>query len=143
MNKEKKVEILLVEDNEAEVFLIKEAFDEWKLLNSLNTVHNGLEAMKYLKKEKPYENMPKPDLIILDLNMPKMNGREVLNEVKKDDNIKHIPIVVMTTSDDEEDIIQSYKLHANCYIRKPVDFKEFSKIILSIQSFWFQVVTLP
>lgn len=137
------VEILLVEDNPADVRLTMEAFKDSKILNNLNVVNDGVEAIQYLKKEGSYTNSTRPDMVLLDLNLPKKNGREVLAEVKSDDTLKTIPIVVLTTSQSEEDISSAYKLHANCYVTKPVDFDNFMRIIGSIEDFWLTVAKLP
>jgi two-component system response regulator len=137
------VEILLVEDSPADVALTQEALQESKLHNNLHVVTDGEAAMEFLRREPPYESVPRPDLIILDLNLPKKTGREVLAEVKADASLRPIPIVIMTVSEDERDVIESYRLHANCYIRKPVRFREFIEIVKSIQDFWFSIVTMP
>jgi len=137
------IEILLVEDNPADVRLTTEALKEEKVLNNLNVVSDGVEAMAYLRSEGRYEKAVRPDLILLDLNLPKKDGREVLKEIKDDPSLKAIPIVVLTVSKSEEDIIKSYNLHANCYITKPVDLKQFIKVAKSIQDFWLTIVKLP
>ena len=137
------VEILLVEDSPADIALTEEALLESKLRVHLHVVTNGEAAMAFLRHQKPYEAAPRPDLILLDLNLPKKTGREVLAEVKTDPVLSTIPVVVMTVSKDERDILESYRLHANCYIRKPVKFVEFIEIVKSIESFWFTIVTLP
>jgi len=137
------VEILLVEDNPGDVRLTVEAFIESKILNNLHIVEDGIDALAYLRKEGKYEREPRPDLILLDLNLPKKDGREVLEEIKKEDPLKKIPVVVLTTSSAEEDIIKSYELYANCYITKPVDINQFMKVIRSIANFWFSIVKLP
>lgn len=139
----KVIEILLVEDNPGDVRLTLEAFKEGKLINNLSVVGDGVEAMAFLRREGKYTDKPYPDLILLDLNMPKMDGREVLAEIKKDTNLKHIPVVILTTSQAEQDILKSYDLHANCYITKPVDLDQFNAVVKSIQEFWFSVVKLP
>jgi CheY-like chemotaxis protein len=139
----KPVEILLVEDSPADIALTREALEDSKLLNNLYVVTDGEEAMEFLKKTGKYMSMPKPDLILLDLNLPKKNGLEVLREIKADDSLRLIPVVIMTISRDEKDIVESYWLHANCYIRKPVKFGEFIDIVKSIEDFWFSIVTLP
>lgn len=138
-----KIDILIVEDNKGDARLIKEIFNESKLYNSLYFVSDGVEAMDFLRKSGKYANMPLPDLIILDLNLPKKDGREVLMEIKQDENLKHIPIVIMTISQADEDIIKSYNLHANCYVTKPIDLTQFMKVVKSIENFWFTVVKLP
>jgi CheY-like chemotaxis protein len=137
------VNILLVEDNPGDIRLTQEAFKECKMNIDLNYVTDGVEAIRYLKQLPPYENMPLPDLILLDLNLPKRDGREVLEEVKSDNFLKRIPIVVLTTSNAEQDIIKSYNLHVNCYINKPVDFDHFFDIIQKIEDFWLTIAVLP
>ncbi len=137
------VEILLVEDSPADIALTQEALEDSKLHNNLYVVTDGEEAMDFLHKKGNYASMPKPDLILLDLNLPKKNGLEVLREVKDEDSLRLIPVVIMTVSKDEKDIVESYRLHANCYIRKPVKFGEFIEIVKSIEDFWFSIVTLP
>jgi two-component system, chemotaxis family, response regulator Rcp1 len=139
----RRVEILLVEDSPADIALTKEALQESKLINNLHVVTNGVDAIAFLKKTGDYTGKPRPDLILLDLNLPRKNGREVLAEIKADASLVAIPVVIMTVSQDERDIVESYRLHANCYIRKPVKFDEFIKIVQSIESFWFSIVTLP
>lgn len=137
------VEILLVEDSPADVALTEEALLESKLHNNLHVVTDGEAAMAFLRRQDPYGAAPRPDLILLDLNLPKKTGREVLAEIKSDVSLSLIPIVIMTVSKDERDILESYRLHANCYIRKPVKFGEFIEIVKSIEAFWFTIVTLP
>lgn len=137
------IEVLLVEDNPGDVLLTKIALEDSKIRVNLNVVEDGVEAMAFLRKQGKYINMPHPDIILLDFNLPKKDGREVLAEVKTDDNLKRIPVVVLTTSQAEEDILKAYNLAANCYISKPVDFDQFVKIIQSIENFWFTVVKLP
>ena len=137
------VEILLVEDSPADVALTQEALQDSKLRNNLHVVTDGEAAMAFLRQSGDYASKPRPDLILLDLNLPKKNGREVLAEIKTDPVLQLIPIVIMTVSQDERDILESYRLHANCYIRKPVKFAEFIEIVKSIESFWFSIVTLP
>lgn len=139
----KPAQVLLVEDNEDDVELTLEALKDSKLKMDVHVVSDGLSAMQYLKKEGDYQNSIRPDLILLDLNLPVMDGREVLKEVKQHSDTSDIPIVVLTTSQDEGDVSNAYKLHANCYISKPVDFHQFSKIIKQIEGFWFQLVRLP
>lgn len=143
MNKFKAVEILLIEDNPGDVRLTIEALKESKIINNLQVVEDGIEALSYLKKEGIYKDKPRPDLIILDLNLPKKDGREVLAEIKSNDIFKQIPIVILTTSEAEEDIIKSYELHANCYITKPVNMEQFIKVVKSVSNFWFSMVKLP
>lgn len=137
------IEILLVEDNPGDVRLTREAFKEGKVRNNLHVAKDGVEAMAFLHREGEYSDAPRPDLIVLDLNLPKKDGREVLAEVKTDDELRHIPVVVLTTSQAEEDILKTYNLHANCYITKPLDFGQFIKVIRSIEDFWLTVVKLP
>ncbi len=137
------VEILLVEDNEGDIGLVEEVFEEGRINNNLSVAEDGEEAMMFLRKEGQFANATRPDLILLDLNLPGKDGREVLKEVKEDDNLKKIPVVVLTTSKAEEDILKSYDLHANSYITKPVDFNQFINVIKSIESFWLEVVKLP
>ena len=139
----KPITILLVEDNPADVRLTLEAFKEGKVNNNLHMVKNGEEAMDFLFKREPFTNSPVPDLILLDLNLPKMDGREVLKEIKNNENLKKIPVIVLTTSKAEEDILKSYNLHANCYITKPVELDDFIKVAKSIENFWLSVVKLP
>jgi CheY-like chemotaxis protein len=137
------IEILLVEDNPGDVRLTIEALKEGKVANIVNVVIDGMDAMTFLQRVGKYENAPRPDLILLDLNLPKKNGREVLAEIKMDPSLRHIPVVILTSSQAETDIITTYKLHANCYITKPVDFDQFINVIKSIEDFWFTVVKLP
>jgi len=137
------VEILLVEDNPGDVRLTKEAMKEAKIINNLNVVEDGVEALAYLRKKGKYKDANRPDLILLDLNLPKKNGREVLAETKQDKNLKLIPVVILTVSRAEEDIFKTYELHANCFITKPVDMDQFIKVVKSIEHFWFSIVKLP
>jgi CheY-like chemotaxis protein len=137
------IEILLVEDSATDVMLAKEALGEAKVHNNLSVVKDGVEAMAFLRKEHSYAEVPRPDLILLDLNMPRKDGREVLAEVKADDDLKNIPVVILTTSQAEQDVLQAYGLHANCYISKPVDFEQFANVVQAIEQFWFTVVLLP
>jgi chemotaxis family two-component system response regulator Rcp1 len=137
------VKILLVEDNPADVRLTEEALKENKLRNNLSVVEDGLEAMDFLHRTNGHAEAPRPDLILLDLNLPKKDGREVLAEIKKDPNLRSIPVVVLTTSKAEEDIIKTYNLHANCYITKPVDLEQFISVVKSIEDFWLTIVKLP
>lgn len=137
------VEILLVEDSPGDVRLTVEALREAKVRNQLNVVNDGVEAMAYLRHEPPFENAIRPDLILLDLNLPKKDGREVLAEIKQDPSLMLIPVVVLTTSELEEDILKAYECHANCYITKPVDFHQFLSVVKSIENFWLTVVKLP
>jgi two-component system response regulator len=137
------IEILLVEDSPTDALLAKEALAISKVSNTLHAVTDGVEAIAFLKQEGKYKNMPRPDLILLDLNLPKKDGREVLAEIKRDERFKRIPVVVLTTSEEEKDIFESYGRHANCYIVKPVNFDKFAQVVKDIEGFWFAVVTLP
>jgi CheY-like chemotaxis protein len=139
----KPIEILLVEDNPGDVRLTMEALKEGKVRNNLNVVTDGVEALAFLRRHGKYGDAPQPDLILLDLNLPKKDGREVLGEIKLDEALKRIPVVVLTTSRAEEDILRSYNLHANCYITKPVDLERFFTVVKSIEDFWLTVVKLP
>jgi len=139
----KPIEILLVEDSPADVRLTMEALKEAKVLNKLNVVDDGVKAMQFLRRQEPYAKAPRPDLILLDLNLPRKDGREVLEEVKRDNDLKRIPVVVLTTSQADEDVVRAYDLHCNCYITKPVDFQQFMHVIKSIEDFWLTVVRLP
>lgn len=139
----KPVEILLVEDNPADVRLTIEALKDAKVFNQLNVVSNGADALTYLRRQGPYTEATRPDLILLDLNLPKMGGLEVLDDIKNDPELRTIPVVVVTTSQAEQDIIKSYNSHANCYICKPVDLDQFITVIQSIQNFWLTIVKLP
>ena len=137
------IEILLVEDNPGDVDLTREGLADGKLRNNLHVVGDGEEAMAFLRRAEEHADMPMPDLILLDLNLPGKDGREVLTEIKADERLGHIPVVVLTSSQDEEDILRSYRLHANCYISKPIRFGEFVKVVKTIEEFWFTIVTLP
>lgn len=137
------IDILIVEDNPGDARLIKEVLNDNKVYNSLHIVNDGVEAMNFLHNQGEYESAPRPDIIILDLNLPKRDGREVLAEIKADEELRHIPVVIMTISQAEEDILKTYKLHANCYITKPIDLNEFIKVVKSIEDFWFSIVKLP
>ena len=137
------VEILLVEDNPGDVRLTQEALKESKVTNHLSVAEDGVEALAFLKREGKYADAPRPDLLLLDLNLPKKDGRELLEEIKVDDNLKRIPVVVLTTSKAEEDILRMYDQHANCYITKPIDFDQFIEVIKSIEDFWLTIVKLP
>ena len=136
------INVLLVEDDPGDVLMTREAFDE-HLHNRLDVVTDGAEALSYLRCEGPYVNAPRPDLILLDLNLPRRDGREVLREVKDDPVLRHIPIIVLTTSQAEEDVLRSYQLHANAYVTKPVDFESFIEAIKQIDHFFVSVVQLP
>jgi CheY-like chemotaxis protein len=137
------VEILLVEDNPGDVRLTKEALKEGKVYSNLHWARDGVEALEFLRRQGQHANAPRPDIILLDLNLPKKDGREVLQVIKSDDLLKHIPVVVLTTSKAEEDVLRSYELHANCYVTKPVDLDKFIVVVKSIDRFWLTVVTLP
>lgn len=137
------INILLVDDSEDDVEFTLKALEMTKLANKVSVVHNGVEAMAYLRKEGQYASQPTPSLVLLDLNMPMKDGREVLEEVKADPDLHKIPIVVLTTSQAEEDIVRSYELHANCFVSKPVDLQGLVKVVQAIDSFWFGVVQLP
>lgn len=137
------IEILVVEDNPGDARLIEEALKDSKLRNKLKVVTDGVEAMDYLQHKGKYKDSNLPDLILLDLNLPKKDGREVLAEIKNDPELKKIPVVIMTISQAEEDILKSYNLHANCYINKPIDLNQFLKVVRSIEEFWFTIVKLP
>jgi CheY-like chemotaxis protein len=137
------IEVLLVEDSPGDVRLTREAFKDAKVHISLHVASDGAEAMAFLGREGSYVNAPRPDLILLDLNLPKKDGREVLEEIKESASLKTIPVVILTTSASEEDILRSYRLHANCYITKPVDLAGFLKVVKSIDNFWLSVVKLP
>jgi CheY-like chemotaxis protein len=137
------IEVLLVEDDPGDVLLIQEAFADNKLLNNLNVVNDGEQALAYLRREGQYDHATRPDLVLLDLNLPRKDGREVLAEVKGDEALRTIPIVVLTTSEAEEDVLRSYQLHANAYVPKPVDFERFVAIVRQIDDFFVSVVRLP
>ena len=139
----KPIDILLVEDNPGDARLAQESLKESKIRNTIHWVQDGLDAMKFLHRQGSYENAPRADLILLDLNMPKMDGRKVLAEIKSDDDLKRIPVVIFTISKAEEDILKTYDLHANCYITKPLDLSRFLKVIQSIEDFWLTIVRLP
>jgi len=137
------IDILLVEDSPGDVRLAQEALKEAKVRNKLYTVTDGVEAMDFLRQEGKYADAERPDLILLDLNLPKKDGREVLAEIKSDDDLKRVPVVILTVSKAEEDILKSYNLHANCYITKPIDLDQFLKVVKSIEEFWLTIVKLP
>ncbi|HWF61175.1 MAG TPA: response regulator [Nitrospira sp.] len=139
----KPVEILLVEDNPGDVRLTKEALKEAKVINHLTVLKDGVEALTFLRREGQYANAPRPHLILLDLNLPKKDGREVLAEIKDDEKLKRIPVVVLTTSQNEQDVLKTYNLHANCYVTKPVDLEQFITVVKSIEDFWLGIVVLP
>jgi chemotaxis family two-component system response regulator Rcp1 len=137
------IEVLLVEDNPGDVRLTREALKEGKIRNNLHVAKDGVEALAFLRREGPNAGAPRPDVILLDLNLPRKDGREVLTEVKRDPALRQIPVVILTSSQAEEDICRAYDLHANCYISKPVDLDQFIKVVKSIEDFWFTVVKLP
>ena len=137
------IEILLVEDNPGDVILTREALREGKIANNLHVVEDGEKALAFLRREGQYEGVPRPDVILLDLNLPRKDGREVLEEVKTDPELKCIPVVILTTSRSEEDVMKTYGLHANCYLVKPVEYAPFLEVIRSFESFWLKVVRLP
>ncbi len=143
MNEVRPVDILLVEDNPGDVRLTKEALKDAKVLNEIFIARDGVEAMEFLHRKGQFSNVPLPDLILLDLNLPRKDGRQVLAEIKEDPILKHIPVVVLTTSKADEDIIKTYNLHANAYITKPVDLNRFAEIIHILNEFWFTIVKLP
>jgi len=140
---EKEIKIFLVEDNEGDIVLTKQAFKNVKIATSINVAKDGIEALSYLRKEGPFKNVETPDLVLLDINLPRKNGLKVLEEIKNDDKLRSIPVMMMTTSDSEKDIVESYYNHANCYIVKPVDFKNFMNVVQTIKDFWVSLVKLP
>ncbi len=137
------IHILLVEDNEGDILLTKEAFEDAKLLTRLSVVRDGKEAVDFLNKHGAFKEVETPDLLLLDVNLPKKNGHEVLKFIKEDENLKHIPVIMFTTSSSEKDINLSYQNHANCYITKPVDVNDFLSVITKVENFWISVVNLP
>jgi two-component system, chemotaxis family, response regulator Rcp1 len=137
------IEILMVEDNPGDVGLTRRALKDAKMLNHLSTVSDGVEALRFLHREGPYTDAPRPDLILLDLSLPKKDGREVLAEIKQDPNLEIIPVVILSSSRAEEDVLKTYHLHANCYISKPIDLDQFITVVKSIEIFWLAVVRLP
>jgi CheY-like chemotaxis protein len=139
----KPVEMLLVEDNPGDARLAIEALKDAKVHNNLSWVQDGVEAMAFLRREGEYSDAPRPDVILLDLNLPKKDGREVLADVKGDEDLRRIPVVILTVSSAEEDIVKTYNLHANCYIRKPIDLDQFIKVVKAIKDFWLSIVILP
>lgn len=142
-NSSQPLEILVVDDSPGDVGLLETAFQDWKTMNNVSVIEDGDLALRYLRKESPYEMSIQPDLIILDLNLPKKDGRAVLAEIKLDEKIQHIPVIVLSTSSAEKDILQSYRLHANCYITKPIHMDEFFKKVQAIEQFWLSSVELP
>ena len=139
----KEIKILFVEDNEGDIVLTLEALKEAKINNYITVVRDGEEALTFLKKEGTYKNAETPDLVLLDINLPKIDGKEVLAKIKSDKELMVIPVVILTTSDSEKDILESYHNHANCYITKPVDFKKFMEVIHTVKDFWISIVQLP
>lgn len=136
-------EILLVEDNPGDVFLTQEAFREGQFEHRLSVAEDGEQALRFLRREGSYKNAPRPDLILMDLNLPKKDGREVLAEVKSDPGLKHIPVIVLTMSEADQDVTRAYKLHANCYLTKPIEMDNFLKMIRSVEDFWLSIARLP
>jgi len=139
----KLIEVLLIEDSPTDILMTQEALEEGRLLNQLHVVEDGAAALAFLRRQGQYATSPRPDLILLDLNLPRKSGQEVLAELKADEELKSIPVVILTTSKAEEDVVKSYGLHANCYITKPVRFESFNHVVRSIKHFWFTVVKLP
>lgn len=139
----RQIEVLLVEDDPGDVLMTREAFQDYKLVNQLHVVQDGVEAMAFLRHEGSFESAPRPDLVLLDLNLPRMDGREVLHAIKSDPELASIPVVVLTTSEAEEDVLRSYSLHANAYVTKPVDFERFISVVRQIDDFFVTVVRLP
>ena len=139
----KVIDVLLVEDDEGDVLMTREAFEHYKIRNELHVVRDGEQAVQFLRHEGEYADSPRPDLVLLDLNLPRFDGRQVLAEIKSDENLRSIPVVVLTTSEAEEDIVRSYALHANAYVTKPVDFDRFIEVIRKIDEFFVTVVKLP
>lgn len=137
------INILLVEDNPGDVRLTREALRDTKVINRLTAVSDGVEALDFLRRRGRYQDAARPDLILLDLNLPRRDGREVLAEIKEDQDLKHIPVVVITSSSAEQDVLKSYNLHANCYVTKPVDLDKFVEVVKSIEDFWLGIVKLP
>jgi len=137
------VEFLLVEDNPGDVRLTQEALKDSKVRNNLNILGDGISALAFLHRETPFQDAPRPDIILLDLNLPRMDGREVLSRIKADPDLKRIPVVVITSSEAEQDILKTYDLHVNCYVTKPVDLDQFIKVVQSIETFWLTIVKLP
>lgn len=140
---ERPMEILLVDDNPGDVRLTAEALKDGEVENRLHTAKDGMEAIAFLRRKGRYTDAPRPDLILLDLNMPRMNGRQVLAEIKEDSGLRHIPVVVLTGSREMDDIVNTYDLHANCYVTKPIDFEQFTMMVKSITDFWLTIVKLP
>ena len=143
LDQERQIEVLLVEDDPGDVVMTREAFQDYKVRNQLHVVNDGTEAMAFLRQEGEYAGRPRPDLVLLDLNLPKMDGREVLEAIKSDPDLASIPVVVLTTSENEDDVLRSYSLHANAYVTKPVDFERFIEVVRQIDDFFISVVRLP
>jgi len=143
LDHERQIEVLLVEDDPGDVVMTREAFQDYKVRNQLHVVNDGTEAMAFLRQEGEYADRPRPDLVLLDLNLPKMDGREVLEAIKSDPDLSSIPVVVLTTSENEDDVLRSYSLHANAYVTKPVDFERFIEVVRQIDDFFISVVRLP
>jgi CheY-like chemotaxis protein len=139
----RQIEVLLVEDDPGDVLMTREAFEDYKVRNRLHVVNDGVDAMAFLRREGPHSDAPRPDLVLLDLNLPRMDGREVLNAIKSDPELSSIPVVVLTTSEAEEDVLRSYTLHANAYVTKPVDFERFIHVVRQIDDFFVTIVRLP
>ena len=143
LDQERQIEVLLVEDDPGDVVMTREAFQDYKVRNQLHVVNDGTEAMAFLRQEGEFAGRPRPDLVLLDLNLPKMDGREVLEAIKSDPELSSIPVVVLTTSENEDDVLRSYSLHANAYVTKPVDFERFIDVVRQIDDFFVSVVRLP
>jgi len=139
----KEIHILLVDDNEGDILLTREALEEAKIVNRISVAYDGMEAIRFLKKAPPFTDRDTPDLILLDINLPKMDGKEVLSIIKNDPELKRIPVIMLTTSSSEKDILTSYDNHANCYITKPVDLERFMEVVRTIEDFWISIVKLP
>ncbi len=137
------IHILLVDDNEGDILLTREALDDARIVNKVSVAYDGMEAISFLRKDPPFRNMETPDLILLDINLPKMDGTEVLSIIKTDPDLKRIPVIMLTTSSAEKDILASYDNHANCYITKPVDLERFMDVVRTIEDFWISIVKLP
>jgi CheY-like chemotaxis protein len=142
-DREREIQVLLVEDDPGDVLMTREAFEDYKLRNTLHVVNDGEQAMAFLRQEGEYADLPRPDLVLLDLNLPRMDGREVLSAIKSDPELASIPVVVLTTSEAEDDVLRSYSLHANAYVTKPVDFERFINVVRQIDDFFVSVVRLP
>ncbi len=143
MNQQQEIQILMAEDSPGDARLTMEAFKEWKIKNKIHLVGDGEEALSFLYKRDQYTGAPRPDMILLDLNMPKKDGREVLATIKEDENLKRIPVIILTTSKEEEDVFMTYNLHANSFITKPIGFDHFVEIIKGLENYWFYLVKLP